>query len=204
MEQRRGVADNTAGTDEGTLVARAQDGDSRAFEELITLYQGALFRLAYRMLNVREDAEDAVQEVLTASWRGLPTLHDADAFASWLYRMATNHCLDVLRRRSRHPETCIDVSGLDCGTGTGTITGDGAARAALDPPSAAVAAAEMRALRKLVWGLSAESRACWLLYEVHGRSYAEIAAALGISHGAVRGRLARARHDLAEGLEQWR
>ncbi len=204
MQQRRGEADNTAGTDEGTLVARAQDGDPRAFEELITMYQGTLFRLAYRMLNVREDAEDAVQEVLTASWRGLPTLHNADAFAGWLYRMATNHCLDVLRRRSRHPEPCIDVSGLDCGAGAGIGTGNGAAPGADDPPSAAVAAAEMRALRELVLGLSAESRACWLLYEIHGRSYAEIAAVLGISHGAVRGRLARARHELAEGLEQWR
>ncbi len=195
--QRRSFGEVTD-LDEGSLVALAQDGDPAAFEDLVAAYQGKLFRLAYRMLNDRGEAEDAVQEVLTASWRGLPRLHNADAFGGWLYRMATNHCLDVLRRRARHPEPCVDVMQWE------GVNGDGVAPAEDDPPSATEAAAKMHALTALLQSLSAELRACWLLYEIHGRSYAEIAAALEISQGAVRGRLARARHHLAEGLEQWR
>ncbi|QYF89973.1 MULTISPECIES: RNA polymerase sigma factor [Arthrobacter] len=198
MDGQRRFSEEATDLDEGSLVALAQDGDPAAFEGLVIEYQGKLFRLAYRMLNDRGAAEDAVQEVLTASWRGLPTLHNADAFGGWLYRMATNHCLDVLRRRARHPEPCVDTAQWECASGSG-LSG-----AVDDPPAVAEAAAEMRALTALLLSLSAELRVCWLLYEIHGRSYAEIAAGLGISQGAVRGRLARARHQLAEGLEQWR
>lgn len=198
MDGQRRFSEEVTDLDEGSIVALAQDGDPGAFEDLVTAYQGKLFRLAYRMLNDRGEAEDAVQEVLTASWRALPTLHNADAFGGWLYRMATNHCLDVLRRRARHPEPCIDVAQWEWTSGNGVAPADD------DPPAAAEAAAEMHALTALLRSLSAELRACWLLYEIHGRSYAEIAAALEISQSAVRGRLARARHHLAEGLEQWR
>ncbi len=198
MDGQGRFSEEVTDLDEGSLVALAQDGDPVAFEDLVIAYQGKLFRLAYRMLNDRGEAEDAVQEVLTASWRGLPALQNVDAFGGWLYRLATNHCLDVLRRRARHPEPCIDVAQWDW-TSTSSV-----APADVDPPAAAEAAAEMHALTGLLRSISAELRACWLLYEIHGRSYAEIAAALEISQSAVRGRLARARHHLAEGLEQWR
>ena len=91
--------------DEGSIVARAQDGDLAAFEHLVLTYQYRLFRLAYRMLNDRGEAEDIVQETLTTSWRGLPMLADVDAFGGWIYRLATNKCLDLLRKRSAHAET---------------------------------------------------------------------------------------------------
>ncbi len=198
MDGQGRFSEEVTDLDEGSLVALAQDGDSAAFEVLVIAYQGKLFRLAYRMLNDRGEAEDAVQEVLTASWRGLPALQNVDAFGGWLYRLATNHCLDVLRRRARHPEPCVDVAQWDW------IGTNGVAPADVDPPAAAEAAAEMHALTDLLRSISADLRACWLLYEIHGRSYAEIAAALDISQSAVRGRLARARHHLAEGLEQWR
>ena len=90
--------------DEGSIVARAQDGDLAAFEHLVLTYQSRLFRLAYRMLNDRGEAEDIVQETLTTSWRGLPMLADVDAFGGWIYRLATNKCLDLLRKRSAHAE----------------------------------------------------------------------------------------------------
>ena len=60
-----------------------------------------LFRLAYRMLGDRGEAEDAVQETFVVVWRQLPTLVDPQAFRAWIYHIATRRCLNVLQRRSR-------------------------------------------------------------------------------------------------------
>lgn len=179
--------------DEASIVAMAQDGDLAAFEFLVEAYQGRLFRLAYRMLNDRGEAEDVVQETLTAGWRALPGLGRPGAFGGWVYRVATNRCLDVLRRRSAHPEDVVDTAGLwpllQPRTG--------------DPHRTAEITAELDCLFRALSKLPPGQRACWLLRELHDRSYAEIGAALQISPDTVRGRLARAREKLAEAMNQW-
>ena len=186
--------------DEGSIVARAQDGDLGAFEHLVLTYQYRLFRLAYRMLNDRGEAEDIVQETLTTSWCGLPMLADADAFGGWIYRLATNKCLDVLRRRAARAESILDSDDMDA-------IPEARARpvsAGWDPARAAEWSAEQDGLTALLNTLPPAQRACWLLREMHGRSYAEIGVTLKISPAAVRGTLARARHQIAEGMSQWR
>jgi RNA polymerase sigma-70 factor (ECF subfamily) len=186
--------------DEGSIVARAQDGDLAAFEHLVLTYQYRLFRLAYRMLNDRGEAEDIVQETLTTSWRGLPMLADVDAFGGWIYRLATNKSLDLLRKRSSHAENIIDLEDMD----TIAEAGCRAVSAALDPAQEAEWSAEQDGLTALLNALPPAQRACWLLREMHGRSYAEIGVTLKITPAAVRGTLARARHQIAEGMSQWR
>lgn len=183
--------------DESLLVARARDGDLPAFEHLVALYRGRLFRLAYRMLRDRGDAEDVVQDTLTASWRVLPTLQRGEAFGGWVYRTATNRCLDILRHRSTHPQ---DLPGSD---NLASVPGSEPAVRSGDPHHSAEVAAELDTLRRALRLLPADQRACWLLREVHGQSYAEIGAALRITPQAVRGRLARAREHLAAAMTQW-
>jgi len=186
--------------DEGSIVARAQDGDLAAFEHLVLTYQYRLFRLAYRMLNDRGEAEDIVQETLTTSWRRLPMLADVDAFGGWIYRLATNKCLDLLRKRAAHAENVIDSDDMD------TIP-EARARsvcAGWDPAHEAEWSAEQDGLTAVLNALPPAQRACWLLREMHGRSYAEIGVTLKISPTTVRGTLARARHQIAEGMSQWR
>ncbi|MDJ0314811.1 RNA polymerase sigma factor [Arthrobacter sp. H35-D1] len=189
-----------ADTDEGSIVARAQDGDLAAFEHLVHTYQDRLFRLAYRMLNDRTDAEDVVQETLTASWRALPMLSDVKAFGGWIYRLATNKCLDLLRKRSARAETITDPAEIH------STLDDGATRAPLeaDPVASAEWAAQQDGLTTVLNTLPAVQRACWLLREIHGRSYAEIGVTLKINPTTVRGTLARARRRIAEGMSQWR
>lgn len=179
--------------DEATIVARAQDGDLTAFEHLVERYQGRLFRLAYRMLNDRGEAEDVVQDTLTAGWRALPGLDRSGAFGGWVYRTATNRCLDVLRRRSAHPEASMDPAGL----------WPALAVQSADPHRTAEIAAEFECLTRALAELPPGQRACWLLRELHDQSYAEIGSALGISPVSVRGQLARAREKLAEAMIQW-
>lgn len=186
--------------DEPTIVARAQDGDVDAFEYLVDAYQGRLFRLAYRMLRDRGEAEDAVQEALIAGWRKLPLLASPQAFGGWVYQVVTNRCVDILRKRSTCREDVQNATELHAEADRGLYGGERQG----DPGYAAQISAQIHSLAGVLNTLPTDQRACWLLRELHGRSYTEIAAILKTSESAVRGRLARARHHLAEGMSQWR
>lgn len=196
-DSRRGPAGADSGfLDEVSVVALARGGDLTAFEYLVALYRERLFRLAYRILRDRGDAEDVVQDTLTAGWRVLPSLERDDAFGGWVYRTATNRCLDVLRRRTSHPQDMLDPAADDARFL--------ASFAGTDPHRSAEVSAELESLRRALSLLPADQRACWLLREVHDQSYAEIGTALRISPQAVRGRLARAREHLAAAMTEWK
>lgn len=193
------MADTSAGAatplvegelDDATLVARAREGDLGAFEALVVRYQRRIYQLAMRMTRSSSDAEDVVQEVFLTAWRRLPQLEQDAAFVGWLYRTATNRCLNLLRRQRPAVELDTDTAvSADPGT---------------DPARSAEHAAQLRALGVALDELTAEQRAVWLLREIHGRPYEEIARLLDITPHAVRGRLSRARTQLAEVMTPWR
>ncbi len=179
-----------AALDDATLVARSRDGDMHAYEQLVRRYQGQMYRLALRVVGSAGDAEDVVQDVFLTAWRRLTQLNDDAAFVGWLYRTATNRCLNVLRQRRPVADVELD---------------DQPSAAPRERPDRAVeASAQMDALAVALRGLTPEQRVCWVLREVHGRSYDEIAEAIGTTQQAVRGRLARARAQLAEVMAPWR
>jgi RNA polymerase sigma-70 factor (ECF subfamily) len=172
-----------------TLVARARDGDTRAFEALVRRYQGPIYRLAVRMLNDAGEAEDVTQEVFVTAWRRLPGIQEDRAVRAWLYRIATNRCLNILR--ARKPTALLQEETIP------------AANPATSPEARAEAHERLAALRAALGQLTAEQRACWLLREVEELSYAEIAGILHTTPQAVRGRLARARAELGEAMTSW-
>ena len=90
--------------DQRLLLAAAQAGDERAFRRLVEPYRHALEVHCYRMLGSAQDAEDLVQETLLRAWRALERFEPRAQFQTWLYRIATNACLDELERRPRRPE----------------------------------------------------------------------------------------------------
>lgn len=176
--------------DDVTLVVRAREGDVRAYEQLVRRYQGPMFRLAVRMLANRGDAEDVVQEVFLTAWRSLAGLQEESAFVGWLYRMVTNRCLNVIR--ARRATVDVDLAQRE-------------SRGAGSRPERTVEVSEqLAAVTAALHRLTGEQRACWLLREVHGRSYEEIAQAVGVTTTAVRGRIARARAQLTEMMAPWR
>lgn len=178
----------SAPLDDATLVTRARDGDVRAYEVLVLRYQGQMYRFAQRMLANRPDAEDVVQEVFLTAWRRLDQLQDGAAFVSWLYKATTNRCLNVIRARKPRTEAEPDEH-----EAPGPL-----------PERSAEVGEQMAALGRALLQLTDEQRACWLLREVHGRSYDEIAQHIGSGVTAVRGRIARARVQLAEVMAPWR
>ncbi|MBZ5610156.1 MAG: sigma-70 family RNA polymerase sigma factor [Acidobacteriia bacterium] len=88
----------------GGAVERAQSGDSDAFRLLVEQHSRAIFRLAYRMTGNEEDAEDVVQETFLRAYRQLSRYEARSSFSTWLYRIASNYSLDLIRMRKRHEE----------------------------------------------------------------------------------------------------
>lgn len=177
--------------DDALLAVRAGEGDEDAFETLVRRHGQVLLQLAQRLLGNRADAEDAVQDSFVNAWRRLPEFRGDSAFLTWMYRIVTNRCLNLLR--SRRPLTDLD-----------SLPEPAAPEHATSPARAAESSAALDALYGVLAQLPAEQRACWVLRELHGLSYDDIAAAVGISHTAVRGRIFRVRRYLTEAMGPWR
>ncbi len=165
--------------DQRALVERAGRGDHDAFAELV---RGAITRLdqaARLILRDQELARDAVQDALVRAWHDLPRLRDPDRFDAWLYRLTTNACLDIARRRRRRP---IEVE----------IT-------PLDDPSVAdssAAFADRQVVDAAMRRLDVASRAVVVLHYFLGLPLTEVAATLGIPLGTVKSRLHRALREM--------
>lgn len=100
-----GVAGRSlAGSDERSLIERAQGGDREAFEELVHRYDRDVLRIALNILRKTEDARDVYQEAFLKIYKNLPRFRFECSFYTWVYRVVTNVCLDHLRRRSSRPE----------------------------------------------------------------------------------------------------
>src|ERR671921_1875019 len=87
-----------------TALTRARAGDETGFRELVDPYRRELQLHCYRILGSLQDAEDQVQETLLSAWRGLDSFEGRASLRAWLYRIATNRCLNALRDRSRRPQ----------------------------------------------------------------------------------------------------
>src|SRR3954467_6627145 len=95
------------------LISRARGGDSDAFRALTEPHRRELHVHCYRMLGSFQDAEDALQETLLAAWRGLDGYQGAASIRTWLYRIATNQCLNARRAASRRPAKEWDIPGVE-------------------------------------------------------------------------------------------
>ena len=89
---------------DAAAVAAVLGGDRDAFRPLVERYSRPVFRLAFRMLNSEEDAEEAVQETFLRAYRSLERFERRSQFSTWLYRICSNCCMDMLERRKRQPQ----------------------------------------------------------------------------------------------------
>lgn len=166
---------------EAALIERVRRGELGAFEEVYKAHGGKIYGLLLRMLGNPADAEDLLQEVFLAAHRKLEGFRGDSALGTWLYRLATNHCLDHLRSRAARTGQLTD--GLDDGpgladTGTRGIAERTVAKIDLE-----------RAVAQLPQGC----RAAFLLHDVEGLEHKEVAEALGIAEGTSKSQVHKAR-----------
>ncbi len=173
--------------DDDELVHAARDGDRRALDQLLRRHQPMVHAVCRRMTGNDADALDATQDALLAIVRGLPRFDGRAAFSTWCYRVATNACLDELRRRRRRP-----VVGLPEHDGTPVDLEDPAASSSYDQ------LLERAELDAALAQLSPEFRAAVVLRDLCRLDYAEIAEVLEVPPGTVRSRIARGRGQLAD------
>ena len=97
---------------EQAWIAAARKGDQAAFEELVRLYEKRVLALTQRMCKNPEDAAEAAQEAFLAVWQGLKFFRGESSFSTWLYRLASNACVDLLRREGSFQQTCAPVPSI--------------------------------------------------------------------------------------------
>jgi RNA polymerase sigma-70 factor (ECF subfamily) len=186
----RSRADATArcGTEtELDLIALAQRGDRQAFGELVRRHREGVINVVYRMCGDVNLAEDAAQEAFIRAWQHLHSYRPRSLFRNWVYRIATNAALDVLRRER---ET-VDIDTLPL-------------EASDEGPEATVEDKEQgERVRQAVLALPPASRAVLILREYEGLAYQEIADTLNIPIGTVMSRLNYARDRLRESLSRY-
>ncbi len=175
-------------------MAAAQAGDRDALETLLRRHHDRLWALCRRLTGNHADAEDALQDALIAVARGIRRYDGRAAFTTWSYRVATNACLDELRRRRRRPVP--DTPGT-MGAGTSSDAPGGAVSAP-PAPAAVEAVADRLDIDAALALLPPDFRAAVVLRDVCDLDYAEIARVLGIPPGTVRSRIARGRSQLAD------
>jgi len=172
-------------------VAQAQAGQRAALDDLLRRHYDRIYNICRRIAGNDADAADATQEALMAIVRGLPKFDNRAAFTTWSYRVATNACLDELRRRKRRPTPAL------------VDEHDGWSDQHVDDPAPqfdeqlAVRYEIQTALNQL----PQDFRAPVVLRDYAGLDYAEIAETLGIPAGTVRSRIARGRAKLVEILQ---
>jgi RNA polymerase sigma-70 factor (ECF subfamily) len=175
------------GPEDSFLIARARQGDVRAFEEVVRLYQRRVYGVALRIVRAHDVADDVAQEAFVRAWQSLDRFELGRPFGPWVCRIAANLAVNHVRspraREEGLPEGRVEIPAPDAG------------------PLAAVLDSEARrVLDEAVAALPAQQRAVFVLRAVEEMSYAEIAGVLGISPGTVMSRLFRARERLARAL----
>jgi len=174
-------------TDDAALVAAAQAGDRKALDRLLRDHQDRVHAVCRRITGNEADALDATQDALIAIVRGLPRFDGRSRFSTWAYRIATNSCLDELRRRRRRP-----IVGLPEHDGEVLDVPDAKAR----PVDGGVA--DRLLVDEALAQLPEDFRAAVVLRDLCQLDYAEIAEVLEIPAGTVRSRIARGRGQLAD------
>ncbi len=170
----------TPSVTEHDLINLAQKGDRHAFGELVLRHRKGVINVVYRMCGDAHMAEEAAQEAFIRAWQNLPKYRPRSPFRNWVYRIATNAALDMLRRERE----MVDIDKLPL-----VASGQG--------PEATLESKERgERVRQAVLALPLASRAVLVLREYEGLSYREIGETLEIPLGTVMSRLNYARNRL--------
>lgn len=180
--------------EERRLIIAAQRGEVESFNALVRLYEGRVYNLCYRMLGDTESAADAAQDAFLSAYRNIHSFRGG-SFRSWMLRIATNTCYDVLRVRKRRPALSLDVASDDDEASPMQI-----ADPSESPDDFAVRRELAAAIQRGLGGLPEEQRIILILSDIQGMAYEEIAQITNTNLGTVKSRLSRGRARLRDVL----
>jgi RNA polymerase sigma-70 factor, ECF subfamily len=182
------------------LVQASINGDRNAFAELVERYRPAVFRIVVRTLRNTADSEDAVQEVFIRTMISLSKYDRRYPFAPWILKIASNYCIDQIRRRkTRKYKLWCDLSEAEERQALWNMSSQPHTQHSTrnDPDT------YLELAQSLLNRLKPKRRMAFVLREIEGRAYQEVAAILGIPETTARVRVWRARNDLNRGFQKY-
>jgi RNA polymerase sigma-70 factor (ECF subfamily) len=175
---------------ERAWIEQALEGDRMAFGYLVRAYERPVYNLTYRMLGDPAEAEDAAQETFVRAYTKLATYQPDRKFVNWLLSIASHHCIDRLRRKSRAPQLSLD----------GPLPPQWITSSSPRPDQVVNQKQERERVRQSLDTLPPDYRAAIVLRYWHGLSYREISDLMETTESAIKSRLHRARRMLAQEL----
>lgn len=184
------------------LVKLARNGDRNAYRVLVERYQRKVYSQCYGMVRNPDDAMDMVQETFIRAFRNIDRFEGTAAFSTWLFRIASNCCIDFLRKMKRAREVDYDdaIGREETADGEEVVLPD---RLGISPAHVLSRRELMGKIEDALQSLSPAHREAILLREVEGLSYQEMADTLGISIGTVMSRLHHARKNMQKALRDY-
>lgn len=180
------------------LVLKSQKGDIKAFEGLVTTYQGKVFGLCLRLAGNPDDAEDLAQEVFIKAFNSLRGFRLEADFGTWLHRITVNLWINISKKNSKVVQISIDEP---VATKDGELHREIADSGTAGNPLLALEEVEFRStIKQALETLSIEQRTVLVLRDIDGYSYEEIAVMTGCSLGTVKSRINRARQAMRDKL----
>lgn len=201
LSGRRPMSDRPINTDpDQTLVERAQQGDTRAFDDLVRKYTPKLYGLVYNMTSNREDTADLLQDIFAKAYRSLKRFQGKSTFYTWIYSISVNMTLNFLKKRGRYTKLSLDDvdSGIQNDPDFIQVT------ATANPLKDVNVHELQKRLNEAMMRLSEDHRTVVTLYDIQGLQHADISKILGVSEGTVRSRLFYAHRQLQNYLEEFR
>ncbi len=186
----------TITAEEQYLIEASRQGDVESFNQLVLQYEGRVYNLCYRMLGQREAAADVTQDTFFSAFQHVRRFRGG-SFRSWILRIASNRCYDVLRSQQRHPTTSLDAALV---AEDGSHSFEPSDHHEL-PDEVALRHELSAAIQRALIGLPEDQRVVVILADVQGLPYEEIAQITRANIGTVKSRLSRGRARLRDALK---
>jgi RNA polymerase sigma-70 factor (ECF subfamily) len=200
VKAKRQSMDQPRTDEDSQLVARTQEGDPAAFDELVVKYTPRLYGLIYNMTSNHEDTNDLLQDVFSKAYKSIRGFRGKSSFYTWIHSIAVNMTLNFLKKRGRRFNLSLDD--VDS-----TVQND-KEFLELTQTSSPVREADLSELQvrlnEAMQKLSDEHRAVVTMFHIQGMPHAEISKILNVSEGTVRSRLFYANRQLQNYLEEFR
>src|SRR5437660_5432208 len=200
VKKRRGAMDKPRTDEDQQLVARTQDGDASACDQLVVKYTPRLYGLVYNMTSNHEDTNDLLQDVFSKAYKSIGGFRGKSSFYTWIHSIAVNMTLNFLKKRGRRFHLSLDDMDASVQNDKEFLE----LTATSSPVREADLSELQRRLNEAMMKLSDEHRAVVTMFHIQGSPHAEISKILRVSEGTVRSRLFYANRQLQNYLDEFR